>query len=63
MAAKKWIASAIKPQNRGALHRNLGVPEGQKIPAGKLNAAAKRPGVVGKEARLAKTLKGMKKPA
>lgn len=59
MPAKKWIQGAIgKP---GALHKNLGVPQGQKIPAGKLAAAAKRPGVVGKEARLAKTLKGMKK--
>ena len=56
---KNWIAGATK--NKGALHRNLGVPEGKKIPAGKLNAAAKRPGVVGKEARLAKTLKGFKK--
>jgi hypothetical protein len=57
--AKNWIAGATK--NKGALHKNLGVPQGQKIPAGKLAAAAKRPGVVGKEARLAKTLKGLKK--
>ena len=57
--AKNWIAGATK--NKGALHRNLGVPEGQKIPAGKLAAAAKQPGKVGKEARLAQTLKKMKK--
>jgi hypothetical protein len=57
--AKNWIAGATK--NKGALHRNLGVPEGQKIPAAKIAAAAKRPGKVGKEARLAKTLKGFKK--
>jgi len=57
--AKNWIAGATK--NKGALHRNLGVPEGKKIPAAKLNAAAKRPGVVGKEAKLAKTLKSFKK--
>lgn len=57
--AKNWIAGATK--NKGALHRNLGVPEGKKIPATKLNAAAKQPGKVGKEARLAKTLKGLKK--
>ncbi|MBS0367814.1 MAG: hypothetical protein JSS57_01295 [Proteobacteria bacterium] len=56
--AKNWIAGATK--NKGALHRNLGVPEGQKIPAKKLAAAAKKPGKVGKEARLAKTLKKMK---
>jgi hypothetical protein len=57
--AKNWIAGATK--NKGALHRNLGVPEGKKIPAAKLNAAAKKPGKVGKEARLAKTLKGLRK--
>lgn len=57
--AKNWIAGATK--NKGALHRNLGVPEGKKIPTAKLNAAAKRPGVVGKEAKLAKTLKSFKK--
>ena len=57
--AKNWIAGATK--NKGALHKNLGVPEGKKIPAGKLAAAAKKPGVVGKEARLAETLKGLRK--
>lgn len=59
MPAKKWIASATK--NKGALHKNLGVPAGKTIPAGKLAAAAKQPGKVGKEARLAQTLKGFKK--
>lgn len=59
MAGKKWIAGAIK--HPGALHRELGVPEGKKIPAGKLAAAAKQPGKEGKRARLAQTLKGMKK--
>ena len=34
---KKTIA--IKPANRGLLHKNLGVPAGDKIPAGKLNEA------------------------
>lgn len=57
--AKNWIAGATK--NKGALHRNLNVPEGKKIPAAKITAAAKRPGVVGKEARLAQTLKGLRK--
>lgn len=32
-----WIAGAT--QNKGALHRALGVPEGQKIPAAKMAAA------------------------
>ena len=33
----------------------------KKIPAAKLAAAAKKPGKMGKRARLAETLKGMKK--
>ena len=59
MAGKNWIAGATK--NKGGLHRALGVPEGQKIPAKKLAKAAKSKGRVGKEARLAKTLSGFKK--
>jgi hypothetical protein len=59
MATKNWIAQATK--NKGALHRNLGVPQGEKIPAAKLKAAAAKGGKVGKEARLAQTLKGLKK--
>ncbi len=58
-AKKHWIQNAIgKP---GALHKQMGVPQGQKIPAGKLEAAAKKPGVEGKRARLAETLKGLGK--
>ncbi|WP_433705809.1 hypothetical protein [Paraburkholderia sacchari] len=59
MSAKKWIAGAIKKP--GALHKELGVPEGKKIPAKKLEAAAKKSGKEGQRARLAETLKGMKK--
>lgn len=54
--AEKWIQKAIKKP--GALHRELGVPADKKIPAKKLNAAAKKPGIEGKRARLAKTLRG-----
>jgi hypothetical protein len=54
--SEKWIQKAIKKP--GALHRELGVPADKKIPAKKLNAAAKKPGVEGKRARLAKTLRG-----
>jgi len=54
----KWIQGAIKKP--GALHEQLGVPAGQKIPAKKLAAAAKKPGKLGKRARLAETLKGLK---
>lgn len=55
--AKNWIKGAIK--RPGQLHRDLGVPQGEKIPASKLAAAAKRGGKVGQRARLAQTLKGM----
>lgn len=58
--ARNWIAGATK--NKGALHRKLGVPAGQKIPAKKLAAAAKSKNPTErKEAVLAKTLKGFKK--
>ena len=57
--AEKWIQKAIKKP--GALHKELGVPAGKKIPANKLAAAAKKPGKIGKRARLAETLKGLKK--
>jgi hypothetical protein len=59
MATKNWIAGATK--NKGALHKALGVPEEKKIPAGKLEKAAGEKGKVGKEARLAETLKSFKK--
>jgi hypothetical protein len=55
---KNWIAGAIKKP--GALHKELGVPQGKKIPAAKLNKAAAKGGKVGERARLAKTLKKMK---
>lgn len=55
----KFIQQAIsKP---GQLHRDLGVPQGQKIPASKIAAAAKKPGKVGQRARFAQTLAGMRK--
>ena len=54
-----WIQGAIK--HPGSLRKSLGVKSGQKIPASKLAAAAKKPGKMGKRARLAQTLKGLKK--
>jgi hypothetical protein len=56
MAEKKnWIKDAVgKP---GALRKSLGAKEGKPIPDSKLSAAAKKPGVTGQRARLAKTLK------
>lgn len=56
---KKWIQKAVK--HPGALHKELKVPAGKKIPEKKLNAAAKKGGLEGKRARLAKTLKGLRK--
>ena len=57
--AKNWIQKAIKKP--GSLRKSLGVKKGQKIPASKLNKAAKQGGKLGQRARLAKTLKGFKK--
>ena len=56
---KKWIQAAkIK---KGALHKELGVPLGKKIPKGKLKKAAKKGGVLGRRARLAETLGKLRK--
>ena len=57
--AKNWIVGAIK--KKGALREALGAKEGKPIPAKKLAAAAKQPGKMGQRARLAQTLKGLKK--
>lgn len=61
MGGKKgmWIKGAIK--HPGALHKELGVPVGKKIPKKKLKAAASKPGIIGKRARLAETLSKMRK--
>jgi hypothetical protein len=56
---KNWIKGAIK--RKGQLHRDLGVPQGQKIPRSKIRAAAKRKGAVGRRARLALTLGKLRK--
>ena len=57
--AEKWIQKAIKKP--GALKIALGVSAEKKISSSKLAAAAKKPGKLGKRARLAETLKGFKK--
>lgn len=57
--AKKWIQGAIK--HPGALHKQLGVPQGKKIPEKKLEKAEKAGGKLGQRARLAETLKGLGK--
>ena len=55
----KWIQKAIKKP--GALRAQLGAKKGEPIAAGKLAAAAKKGGKLGQRARLAQTLKKMKK--
>ena len=55
--AKDWIKGAVK--HPGALHAELGIPKGQKIPSATLAKAAKAGGVEGKRARLAQTFKKM----
>jgi len=55
------MAIKIKPQNKGKLHKQLGVPKGQKIPASKL---AIKPGdspAVKKEKQFAINAKKFKK--
>lgn len=59
MGTKHWIQSAIK--NKGALHKELSVPQGKKILPGALAKAAKKGGVEGRRARLAQTLKKIRK--
>ncbi len=52
-----WIAGAVGMP--GALHKQMGVPEGEKIPEAKLQAAAHSPDELkARRARLALTLKG-----
>lgn len=57
--SKNFIKGAIK--HPGALRKELGAKAGKPIPAKKLEAAAKKPGVEGRRARLAQTLRSMKK--
>ena len=59
MSDKNWIQKAIKKP--GSLRKSLGVKKGKKIPAKKLNAAAKKPGKLGQRARLAQTFKKMRR--
>jgi hypothetical protein len=52
---QRWIQEAIKKP--GALRKSMGAKKGEKIPAGKLEAAAKKGGKTGQRARLAQTLR------
>ena len=56
-----WIQKAVG-KHPGKLHRELGVPQGEKIPAKKMAKAAKsKSPTIRKEVALAKTLKGLHK--
>lgn len=57
---KNFIQKAIGG-DKGALHRALGIPQGQKIPQADLAKAAQEPGKIGAQARLAETLEGFHK--
>lgn len=60
MTEKDFIKDATK--NKGGLHRSLGVPEGKKIPPGRIEAATKSPNPkIRKQADLAETLGGLRK--
>ena len=62
MGKDKWIQKALTPENKGKLHRSLGVAVDKKIPEKKLDKAtrSKNP-TLKKEAILAETLKGFRK--
>lgn len=57
MANKNFIQGAIK--HPGALHEELGIPEGKTIPQAKLEKATHAGGKEGERARFAETLKGL----
>jgi len=59
MAQKKWIQKAIK--KKGALRKTVGVKKGKKIPVSTLKRLAKKGGKTGKRARLALTLRKLRK--
>lgn len=57
MAKVKWIQNLNL--KKGALHAQMGVPQGQKIAPEALEEAAEKGGTLGKRARLAETFRGM----
>lgn len=54
-----WIQGAVKKPS--ALHAQMGIPLGEKIPASRLAAAADKGGKLGERARFAETMKGLRK--
>lgn len=62
-SGKRWIQSALRYHKKGALHRQLHVPVGEKIPLSTLRKASHKPGKVGRRARLAINLRSITKRA
>lgn len=56
---KKWIQATHL--RKGALHRQLGIPAGEKIPVSLLHEVEHAPGKLGRRARLALTLRRVRK--
>lgn len=56
MAVDRWV-SKLKLK-KGQLHRDLGIPQGQKIPVSTLESAAGKKGKVGYRARFALKARG-----
>lgn len=59
--AKNWIGDAINPKHKGQLRKELGAKPGKPISEAALTKAEKAPGKLGRQARLANTLRGMSK--
>lgn len=57
-SAKNWMSGAVK--HPGALHEQMGVPVGEKIPLNRLAAAAEKGGKLGERARLAETFRKLR---
>lgn len=57
----KWIQKALPKSHKGALHKELGVKKGQKIPEAKLEKAehSENPRMR-KQANIARTLRGLR---
>lgn len=57
----RWIQTAIKPKNKGLLHKELHVAEDKKIPEKKLKKAEKAGGKLAQRAHFAENVKAKKK--
>lgn len=55
MSKDKWMQGAVK--HPGALHKELGIPQGEKIPKAREEEAARKGGKLGRRARLALTFR------